>query len=291
MSTRRARFLVATVAAARAAEQREEREANLDYAQDAKRRRLDDLVCDIHALWCAASTTAAATTTTTATSSCSPPAAAVRAETLRIVLGLRTLDHQIDCGTCGWAALAYGHQHMYGGEHHAAEAGLIAGGDAMALRMQTATWLQTPDGRHLFEPCWRHCLNWTVATEDGPVPQTYDTWVFALVRSRRWLCGLAAAAVAFSLGARIYVLNLDNDGLDVYMLDGRRAGGPTDITLAIVQEAAHFKALLSGAPGFAEWSPRCHMLEIPSGREVSLSRATWAAFDRIHGGTHLARVE
>jgi hypothetical protein len=89
-----------------------------------------------------------------------------------IVLDLRTLDHQIDCGTCGWAALAYGYQHMYGGEHHVAEAGLIAGRDTMGLRVGTATWLQTPDGRHLFEPCWRHCLNWTVATEDGPVPQT-----------------------------------------------------------------------------------------------------------------------
>ena len=48
----------------------------------------------------------------------------------------------------------------------------------------------------------------------------------------------------------------------------------------------HFKALLSDAPGFAEWSPRCHIINIPSGREVSLSRVTWAVFDRSHGGTH-----
>ena len=100
MATRRARFSVAAAAAeaARAAAvatraaaraeaerkqqdavkatgKREDMEANINWAQQAKSRRLDDLWYSMRRD--ASSRAAAATTTTTATSSCSPPAAAV----------------------------------------------------------------------------------------------------------------------------------------------------------------------------------------------------------------------
>ena len=61
--------------AVKATGKREDMEANINWAQQAKSRRLDDLWYSMRRD--ASSRAAAATTTTTATSSCSPPAAAV----------------------------------------------------------------------------------------------------------------------------------------------------------------------------------------------------------------------
>ena len=59
------------------------------------------------------------------------------------------------------------------------------------LRVQVATHVAKPENAKRYKPFWTPDVSGTtVEKEDGDIPATWEAWMAAIRRRRRWICGL-----------------------------------------------------------------------------------------------------
>ena len=59
-----------------------------------------------------------------------------------------------------------------------------------------------------YKPFWTPDLS----KEDGDIPTTWEAWMAAIRRPRRWICGLTIKAAATRLGVKVIVVLKSDDG-------------------------------------------------------------------------------
>ncbi|CAE8741924.1 unnamed protein product [Polarella glacialis] len=113
--------------------------------------------------------------------------------------GLQELDPGGD-GDCGYRAIgvAYGLSNGETVEKVITEAKKLGA----TLRARATAWLRQ---KKKFKDSFAVDGMWTTGTEDGPIPTSYEEWLIATARPRRWIDGPGFAAAATVLARQILI--------------------------------------------------------------------------------------
>ena len=163
-----------------------------------------------------------------------------------------------DCGadgSCGYNCIAIGAALVRGSkweELHEKRAALGA-----TLRVQVAQHI----GKHVstYKPLWTPDISTTtVEKEDGEIPKSWECWLMAIRRHKRWICGLTIKAAATTrLGIRIIVVLKQADGSwAIPMTFGTSKKKEDPIVIGLDEGAGHYVLLV---PDHVDMIPKSWM--------------------------------
>lgn len=118
----------------------------------------------------------------------------------------------LDCGADGSRGLnciAVGTAIMRGGKFKDLEPKKATMGATLRVQVATHIAKSEKDCKPLLSA---DVSNASVAREDGDIPTTWESWLHAILRHRRWIRGLTIKAAATRLGIKIIVVWKAQDG-------------------------------------------------------------------------------
>ena len=135
--------------------------------------------------------------------------------------------HKHECGgngACGYNALAVAsfiHRNPTAAKPTVQEA--IVMGRTLRQQVKQHIDKHTAD----YEAAWAADDRWTVVTEGGQIPKTYEEWKNALLRDKRWICQHTLRAAANRLGLHVTVLIDNGDNSAVIQTRSSNERAPT----------------------------------------------------------------
>ena len=125
------------------------------------------------------------------------------------------------------------------------------------LRVQVAQHI----GKHVstYKPLWTPDISTTtVEKEDGEIPKSWECWLMAIRRHKRWICGLTIKAAATTrLGIRIIVVLKQADGSwAIPMTFGTSKKKEDPIVIGLDEGAGHYVLLV---PDHVDMIPKSWM--------------------------------
>ena len=156
-----------------------------------------------------------------------------------------------DCGaegSCGYNAIAVGCALMRGGAWESVSDKCAVMG--ATLRVQVAMHVANDKHVREYRPFWTADTSHTsVEKEDGPIPLTWESWLVAIRRPKRWLCGLTIKAAATRLGVKIIVVLKQPDqswGMPVAFGNCKKKEQP--VVIGLDEQAGHYILLVPDNP-------------------------------------------
>ena len=157
-----------------------------------------------------------------------------------------------DCGAdgaCGYNCIAVSAAVMRGMNWD--ELRPKCGSVGATLRVQVAQQIakHAKDYRPMWSPDFGD-KGTTVEKEDGDIPLSWDSWLNAIRRRKRWICGLTIKAAATRLGIQlIAVLKTPDGGWGTPMAFGVCQKKESPVIIGLDEKAGHYVLLLPDSPG------------------------------------------
>lgn len=150
-----------------------------------------------------------------------------------------------DCGaegSCGFNAIAVGAALMRGSSWDDVQSKKAAMG--ATLRVQVGQHITKHEST--YKPFWSPDVsNTTVEKEDGAIPTDWASWLQAIRRHKRWICGLTIKAAATRLGVKIIVVIKQPDGSwGLPMAFGSTKKKEIPILMGLDEGAGHYVLLV-----------------------------------------------
>ena len=157
-----------------------------------------------------------------------------------------------DCGAdgaCGYNCIAVGAAVMRGMTWD--ELRPKCGSVGATLRVQVAQHIakHAKDYRPMWSPDFGD-RGTTIEKEDGDIPSSWESWLNAIRRHKRWICGLTIKAAATRLGIQlIVVLKTSDGGWGTPMAFGVCQKKESPVVIGLDEKAGHYVLLLPDSPG------------------------------------------
>eukprot|EP00434_Breviolum_minutum_P046431 symbB.v1.2.041996.t1/scaffold9000.1/size4460/1 len=145
--------------------------------------------------------------------------------------------------SCGYNAIAIGSALVRGASWETVRDKCSVMG--ATLRVQVAMHV----GKHVgvYKPLWS--ADTSEEKEDGSIPLDWDSWLVAIRRPKRWLCGLTIKAAATRLGIKVIVVLKQADqswGMPVAFGSSKKKEQP--VVLGLDEKAGHCILLVPDSP-------------------------------------------
>ena len=150
-----------------------------------------------------------------------------------------------DCGadgSCGFNSIAVGAALMRGGTWEDVQSKKAAMG--ATLRFQVGQHISKNEAT--YKPLWSPDVsNTTVEKEDGVIPTDWSSWLLAIRRHKRWICGLTIKAAATRLGIKIIVvLKQEDQSWGLPMAFGSTKKKEHPIVIGLDEKEGHYILLV-----------------------------------------------
>ena len=158
---------------------------------------------------------------------------------------------QVDCGadgSCGYNCIAVGTAVMRGAKLEEVLPARAAMGATLRVQVATHIIKHEKDYKPMFSPDVSAA---TVERGDGDIPTCWSSWLTAICRHKRWICGLTIKAAAARLGVQVIVVLRAKDGWGNPMAIGepkKKKKKETPVILGLNEAEGHYTLLIPNSP-------------------------------------------